>query len=89
MNNSQGTGSAAQSGQGTNYKNQAKFGGTQVAGGSKKAQAKVSGGTESTGKNFKNQEKFGGTASGSSGNGKRYSNGSGSMDSMKSVIRDH
>lgn len=91
MNNSQGTGKAADSGQGANYKSQPKFGGTQVAGGNKKGQAKVSGGTQQPGKNFKGQEKFGGTANPqSSANGsKRYANGAGSLDSMKGMIRDH
>jgi hypothetical protein len=90
MNNSQGTGRAADTGEGTNYKKQAKFGGTQASSSSKKAQPKVSGGTEATGINYKKQPKFGGTANESgSGNGKRYSNGSSSMDSMKGMIRDH
>jgi hypothetical protein len=88
MANSQGKGAAADSGAGTNYKSQPKFGGTQVASASKKAQAKVSGGTQETGKNFKNQPKFGGTASGNNG-GTRYANGTSSHDSMKGMIRDH
>jgi hypothetical protein len=87
MNNSQGKGTAADSGAGSNFKSQPKFGGTQVASASKKGQAKVSGGTEQTGKNFKGQAKFGGTASGNGGT--RYANGSSSHDSMKGMIRDH
>jgi hypothetical protein len=90
MNNSQGRGRADDTGAGTNYKKQAKFGGTQSAGSNKKAQAKISSGTEATGKNFRNQPKFGGTANPQGPNGaKRYANGSGSLDSMRSMIRDH
>lgn len=90
MNDSQGKGAATDSGKGANFKSQAKFGGTQAASASKKAVAKVSGGTTpNTGKNYKGQEKFGGTGTGNGGNGKRYSNGSGSFDSLKGMIRDH
>lgn len=89
--NSQGTGTAADSGQGTSYKKQAKFGGTQAASSSKKAQPKTSGTTEAPSANKKNQPKFGGTANTQSGgtNSVRYSNGSSSMDSMRGMIRDH
>ena len=88
MSNSQAHGAAAQTGDGKSFKGQPKFGGTQSAGASKKGQAKVSGGTQETGKNFKSQPKFGGTGTGSNG-GTRYANGSSSMDSMKSMVRDH
>lgn len=86
---SQGKGESFDSGKGTNVKGQAKSGGTQAPSANKKAQARVSGGTQETGKNFKGQPKYGGTATGSNGNGKRYANGGSSFDSMKSVIRDH
>ena len=87
---SQGKGAATDSGKGTNFKSQPKFGGTQAPSASKKAVAKVSGGTTpSTGKNYKGQEKFGGTASNGGNAGKRYANGSSSMDSMRRMIADH
>jgi hypothetical protein len=90
MANSQGKGAAADSGAGTNFKSQPKFGGTQVASASKKAQAKVSGGTEAPSKRNLKQPKFGGTANPqSAANGSRYANGSGSHDNMRTVIRDH
>jgi len=89
MNNSQGTGNADESGKGTNYKSQPKFGGTQAGSANKKAVAKT-GGTVSPGKNYKGQEKFGGTANPQSkANGTRYANGSSSHDNMRTVIRDH
>lgn len=88
MNDSQGKGAATDSGKGANYKSQPKFGGTQAPSASKKAVAKVSGGTTpNTGKNYKGQEKFGGTGTGNAGT--RYANGSSSHDSMKTMIRDH
>ena len=88
MNDSQGKGAATDSGKGANFKSQPKFGGTQAPSASKKAVAKVSGGTTpNTGKNYKGQEKFGGTGTGNAGT--RYANGSSSHDSMKTMIRDH
>lgn len=82
-----GKGRADDTGVGTNYKSQPKYGGTQAESSNKKAAVKVSGGTPETGKNFKNQEKLGGTGMGNGG--KRYANGSSSHDSMKTMIRDH
>lgn len=89
MSDSQGRGRADDPGTGANYKSQPKFGGTQAPSASKKAAVKVSGTTPETGKNYKGQAKFGGTGTGNGGNGKRYSNGSGSFDSLKGMIRDH
>lgn len=92
MNNSQGTGKAADSGEGTNYRKQAKFGGTQAASSSKKGQPKIGAGQTKAPISVakKGQEKFGGTANPqSSANGKRYANGSSSHDAMRSMIRDH
>jgi hypothetical protein len=90
---SQGNGSSAiGTGKGQSYKGQAKHGGTEAAGASKKGQAKVSSGTTQAPsvRNLKSQPKYGGTAnSGTAGNGKRYSNGSSSFNSMQHVIRDH
>ena len=88
---SQGTGSAIGTGKGQSYKGQAKHGGSEAPSANKAAQPRVSGGTvQASKRDLKGQPKFGGTAnSGTSGNGKKYSNGSGSYNSMQHVIRDH
>jgi hypothetical protein len=79
MSNSQGKGTASDSGVGKTFKGQPKFGGTQAGGSNKKGEAKVTGGTQAPGKTFKGQEKF----------SKRYANGSDSHDTLKGMIRDH
>lgn len=94
MNNSQGSGVAADSGKGSSKREQPKHGGTEVASASKKAQPKISAGQTKAPISVakKGQEKFGGTAnkqSPVSGGGGRYANGSSSHDAMRSMIRDH
>lgn len=82
MRNSQGAGTADDDGKGMDYSKQPKFGGTQVAGASKKAQPKIEGTTPETGMDYSKQKKFGGTAASQDAvNGKarggNWANGSG------------
>lgn len=92
MNNSQAKGAASDSGAGTSFKSQAKFGGTQAPSSSKKGQPKIGAGQTKAPISVakKGQEKFGGTANKQSAvSNVRYANGSSSHDAMKSMIRDH
>jgi hypothetical protein len=88
---SQGSGEAARSAKGRDYSGQAKHGGTEAAGANKKGQAKVSSGTQVTSSRDlkKEMKKVGTGKTQPAPHGKSYANGSSSMDSMKSVIRDH
>jgi hypothetical protein len=89
---SQGSGEAARSAKGQDYSGQAKHGGTQAAGASKKGQVKIAGGqTQAPSvRNLSSEKKKVGTGNKQPApKGISYSNGSSSLDSMKSVIRDH